>query len=163
MAKSVRLIQESLLKRYISSVKFSSVTQSCLTLCDPMDCSTPVFRVRHQLQELAQTYIHRISDATQPSHMQSTPCEMQGWMKYMLESRLPGEILIKSDMQMTKPHGRKWRGTKKPLDEGERREWKSWLKIQHSKNKDHGIQSHHFMANRWVNNGNSNRLYFLGL
>ena len=110
-----------------------------------MDCSTPVFRVRHQLQELAQTYIHRISDATQPSHMQSTPCEMQGWMKYMLESRLPGEILIKSDMQMTKPHGRKWRGTKKPLDEGERRDWKSWLKIQHSKNEDHSTQSHHFM------------------
>ena len=38
-------------------------------------------------------------------------------------------------------------------------EWKSWLKAQHSKNKDHGIQSHHFMANRWVNNGNSDRLY----
>ena len=35
------------------------------------------------------------------------------------------------------------------LIESERGEWKSWLKIQHSKNKDHGIQSHHFMANRW--------------
>ena len=40
-------------------------------------------------------------------------------------------------------------------DESERREWKSWLKSQHSKNKDHGIQCHHFMANRWGNNGNS--------
>ena len=40
---------------------------------------------------------------------------------------------------------------------------KSWLKTQHSKNKDHGIQSHHFMANRWGNSGNSERLYFLGL
>ena len=40
---------------------------------------------------------------------------------------------------------------------------KSWLKTQHSKNKDHGIQSHHFMANRWGNNGNSVRLYFWGL
>ena len=39
---------------------------------------------------------------------------------------------------------------------------KSWLKTQHSKNKDHGIQSHHFMANRWGNNGNSDKL-FLGL
>jgi len=37
------------------------------------------------------------------------------------------------------------------------------LKIQHSKNKDHGIRSHHFMANRWGNHGNSERLYFLGL
>ena len=41
-------------------------------------------------------------------------------------------------------------------------EWKSWLKTQHSKNKDHGIQSHHFMANKWGNNGNSDRLIFLG-
>ena len=40
---------------------------------------------------------------------------------------------------------------------------KSWLKTQHSKNQNHGIQSHHFMANRWENNGNSDRLYVLGL
>ena len=38
----------------------------------------------------------------------------------------------------------------------------NWLKTQHSKNADHGIQSHHFMANRWGNSGNSERLYFLG-
>ena len=42
-------------------------------------------------------------------------------------------------------------------------ERKSWLKAQHSENEDHGIRSHHFMANRWGNNGNSERLYFLGL
>ena len=39
-------------------------------------------------------------------------------------------------------------------------EWKSWLKAQHSENEDHGIWSHHFMANRWGNDGNSDRLYF---
>ena len=39
---------------------------------------------------------------------------------------------------------------------------KSWLKIQHSENEDHGIRSHHFMANGWGNNGNTVRLYFLG-
>ena len=39
---------------------------------------------------------------------------------------------------------------------------KSWLESQHSENKDHGIWSHHFMANRWGNNGNSERLYFFG-
>ena len=61
-----------------------------------------------------------------------TSCKMQGWMKHKLESRLPGEISITSDMQMTPPYGRKWR-TKKPLDENER-EWKSWLKAQHSEN-----------------------------
>ena len=42
----------------------------------------------------------------------------------------------------------KWRRTKEPLNESERREWKSWLKAQHSENEDNGIWSHHFMANR---------------
>ena len=46
--------------------QFSSVTQSCLTLCDPMDCSTPTFPVHYQLQELAQTHVHQVSDAIQP-------------------------------------------------------------------------------------------------
>ena len=52
---------------------------------------------------------------------------------------------------------------KEQLDKSERGEWKTWLKTQHSKNKDHCIQSHHFMANTWGNNGKSERLYFLGL
>ena len=56
-------------------------------------------------------------------------------------------------------YGRNWR-TKDPLDETERGELKSWPKTQHSKKKDHGIQSHHFMSNRWRKSGNSGRLYF---
>ena len=48
---------------------------------------------------------------------------------------------------MILPFGRKRRATKEPLDEGERRKWKSWFQTQHSKNKDHGIWSHHFMSN----------------
>ena len=55
------------------SVQFNSVTQSCPTLCDPMDCSTPGFPVHHQLPELAQTHVHRIGDAIQPSHPLSSP------------------------------------------------------------------------------------------
>ena len=51
-----------------SSVQFNSVTQSCPTLCDPMDCSTPGFPVHHQLPELAQTHVHCVGDAIQPSH-----------------------------------------------------------------------------------------------
>ena len=50
------------------SVQFSSLAQSCPTLCDPMDCSTPGFPVHHQLPELAQTHVHRVGDAIQPSH-----------------------------------------------------------------------------------------------
>ncbi|CAM9604088.1 unnamed protein product [Rangifer tarandus platyrhynchus] len=49
-------------------IQFSSVAQSCLTLCDPMDCSTPGFPVHHQLPKLAQIHVHRVSDAIQPSH-----------------------------------------------------------------------------------------------
>ena len=48
------------------------------------------------------------------------------------------------------------------LHESERGEWKSWLKAQHSENEDHGIWSHHFMANRWGKNGNSADFIFLG-
>ena len=44
--------------KYISSVQFSSVAQSCLTLCDPMDCSTPDLPVHHQLPEFTQTHVH---------------------------------------------------------------------------------------------------------
>ena len=54
-------------------IQFSLVTQSCLTLCDPMDCSTPGFPVHHQLLELAQTHIYWIGDAIQTSHPLSSP------------------------------------------------------------------------------------------
>ena len=59
--------------------------------------------------------------------------------------------------------GSKQRGTNEPLDEGERGEWRSWLKTQHSKNEDHGIQSYHFIANMWGKSGNSGWLYFICL
>ena len=53
--------------------QFSSVAQSCLTLCDPMDCSIPGFPVHHQFLELAQTHDHRVGDAIQPSLPLSSP------------------------------------------------------------------------------------------
>ena len=92
--------------------------------------------------------------------MQSTSWEMPGWIKHNLESRLLGEPQI---CKWHHPYGRKQRGTKEPLDEDERAEWKSWLKTHHSKNKNHGIWSHLFMANRWGSNGNGDKLYFLVL
>ena len=65
------------------------------------------------------------------TYMQSTLGKM---LNHKLESRLRREMSITSDMLMTHPSGRKWRGTKEPLNEGERGERKSWLKIQHSEN-----------------------------
>ena len=55
------------------SVQFSSVAQSCLTLCDPMKHSTPGLPVDHHLSEFTQTHVHRVSDAIQPSHPRSSP------------------------------------------------------------------------------------------
>ena len=55
------------------SIQFSSVSQLCLTLCDPMDLSTPGFPVHHQLPELVQTHVHYVGDVIQPSHPLSSP------------------------------------------------------------------------------------------
>ena len=58
----------------LSLISFiNSVPESCLTLCDPMDCNTPGSPVHHQFPELAQTHVHRVSDAIQPSHPLSFP------------------------------------------------------------------------------------------
>ena len=58
---------------HISSAQFSSVAQSCPTLCDPMNRSTPGRPVHHQLLEFTQTHVHRVSDANQPSYPLSSP------------------------------------------------------------------------------------------
>jgi len=55
------------------SVQFSSVTQSCPTLCNPMNRSTSGLPVHHQLPEFTQTHVHQVSDAIQPSHPLSSP------------------------------------------------------------------------------------------
>ena len=53
--------------------QFSSVAQSCLTLCNPMNRSTPGLPVHHQLPEFTQTLVHRVNDAIQPSHPRLSP------------------------------------------------------------------------------------------
>ena len=60
-------------KPVIASVQFSSVSQLCPTLCDPMNHSTPGLPIHHHLPEFTQTDIHQVSDAIQPSHPQSSP------------------------------------------------------------------------------------------
>ena len=62
-----------LLQTVSISVQFSSVAQSCLTLCDPMNCSTPGLPVHHQLPEFTQTHVHWVGDAIQPSHPLASP------------------------------------------------------------------------------------------
>ena len=68
-----RQIRRSGIYISLSSVQFSPVTQSCLTICDPMNRSTPGHPVHHQLPEFTQTHVHRVGDAIQPSHPLSSP------------------------------------------------------------------------------------------
>ena len=82
------------------SVQFSSVTQSCPTLGDPMDCSTPGFPIYHQLPDLAQTHVHWVSDAIQLSHPLSSPSlptfnlsQHQGLFKWVSSSHQVAKVL----------------------------------------------------------------------
>ena len=78
----------------------STVTQSCPTLCDTMDCSTPGLPVHCQLSELAQTHVHWVSDAIQPSHPLSSPSspvfnlsQHQGFFQWVSSSHQVAKIL----------------------------------------------------------------------
>ena len=70
---------------------FSSVAQSCLILCDPVNCSTPGLPVHHQLPEFTQTHVHRVGDAIQPSHPLSS-----SHPNLNSESYQPSHILLSS-------------------------------------------------------------------
>ena len=80
--------------------QFSSVTQSCPTLCSPVDCSTPGFPIHHQLPERAQTHVHQVGDAIQLSHRLSTPSppalnlsQHQGLFKWVSSSQQVAKVL----------------------------------------------------------------------
>ena len=83
-----------------SIVQFSSVTQSCPTLCNPMNCGTPGLPVHHQLSEFAQTHVRWVSDAIQPSHPLSPPSppalnltQHQGLFKWVSSSHQVAKVL----------------------------------------------------------------------
>ena len=80
--------------------QFSSVAQSCLTLRNPMDCSTQGFPVHHQLPELAQIHVHRVSDAIQPPYPLMSPsppaCNLsqhQGLFQWVSSSHQVAKVL----------------------------------------------------------------------
>ena len=82
------------------SVQFSSVAQSCLTVCDPMNRSTPGLPVHHQLPEFTQTHVHRVSDAIQPSHPllsspppAPSPSQYQGLFQWINSSHEVDKVL----------------------------------------------------------------------
>ena len=97
------------------------------------------------------------------TYMQSTSYKILGWTKHKLESRLLGGILVTSYTNDTTLMAESEEELKDLLMKLKEESGKAGLKLNTQKHKDHGIWSHHFMANRWVNNRNSDRLYFLGL
>ena len=80
-------------------LQFSSVAQSCPTLCDPMACITPGLPVHHQLPEFTQTHVHWVGDAIQPSHPLSSPSpsfnlsQHQGVFKWVSSSHQVAKVL----------------------------------------------------------------------
>ena len=81
-------------------LQFSSVVQSCPTLCDPVDCSTPGFPVHQQLPEFTQTHVHWVGDAIQPSHPLLSPSppalnlpQHQGLFKWVSSSHQVAKVL----------------------------------------------------------------------
>ena len=81
-------------------VQFSSVAQSCPTLCDPMNCSMSGFPLHHQLPEITQTHVHWVGDAIQPSHPLSSPSlpalnpsQHQGLFKWVSSSHQVAKVL----------------------------------------------------------------------
>ena len=82
------------------SIQFNSVAQSCLTLCDPVNRSTPGLAVHHQLPESTQTYVHWVGDAIQPSHPLSSPSlpslnpsQHQGLFRWVSSSHQVAKVL----------------------------------------------------------------------
>ena len=143
------------------------VAQLCLTLCSPWSgahqafCPWGFFRQEYwsglpcpPSGDLPNPEIEPRSPALRVDSLLSEPPRNEDcWEKYQQPPIYRGYY----------PNGRKQKWTKETLDESERGEQKAGLKLNIQKNEDHGIRSHHFMANRWGNNGNSGRFYFLGL
>ena len=95
--------------------QFSSVAQSCPTLCDPMNRSTPGLPVHHQLPEFTQTHIHGVSDAIQPSHALSSPSppapnptQHQSLFQWVKSLHISSEVPLGQDLKSTDSHFWPW-------------------------------------------------------
>ena len=109
------------------SVQFSSVTQSCLTLCDPMNRSMLGLPVHHQLPESTQTHVHRVGDAIQPSHPPSSPSlpvlnisQHQGLFKLVSSLRQVAKVLDSASTSVLPMNTQDW----SPLG------WTGWISLQ---------------------------------
>ena len=149
-----------------TTVRINSVAHLCPALCDPTDCSTPGFPVHHQFLEFTQIHVHCVGKAVKLSHPLSSPSPPTLNLEYSLCFIQPSIKISRKNISNLRYADdttlmAKSEEELKSLLMKEESE-KSWLTAQHLENEDHGIWSHHFMANRWGNSRNSVRLYFGG-
>ena len=110
----------------MASVQFSSVAQSCQTLCDPMNHSMPGLPVHHQLPEFTQTHIHQVGDAIQPSHPLSSPSpapnpsQHQGLFQWVNSSHEVAKVLVSASASVLPMNTQDW----SPLG------WTGWISLQ---------------------------------
>ena len=167
-----------------------SVTQSCLTLCHPRDSSHFLLRGTFPTQGSNPHLLHLLhwpanffyptASAGKPFLFYSTtqkfpyPCLLNLYAEYIMRNAGLDEAQIRIKIAGRNINNLKYADNhifkagneeelKSLLMKVKEESEKNWPKTQHSKNLDHGIWSHHFMPNRCGNNGNSDRLYFLGL
>ena len=110
-----------------SSVQFSSVAQSCPTLCDPTNRSTPGLPVHHHLREFTQTHAHRVSDAIQPSHPLSSPSppalnpsQHQSLFQWVNSSHEVAKVLVSALASFLPKKSQGWSPS----------EWTGWISLQ---------------------------------
>ena len=115
------------LKIFGMDLMFSSVTQSCLTLCDPMNHSTPGLPVHHQLPESTQTHVHWVGDTIQPSHPLSSPSppapnpsQHEGLFKWVSSSHQVASIGVSASTSVLPMNTQDWF----PLG------WTGWISLQ---------------------------------
>ena len=104
-----------------------SVAKSCPTLCNPLNCSIPGFPVLHYLPEFAQTHVHWVSDAIQPSHPLSSPSpaalnlsQHQGLFKWVSSSHEVAKVLVSASASALPMNAQDW----SPLG------WTGWISLQ---------------------------------
>ena len=123
----------------LDSVQFSSVAQSCPTLCDPMNHSTPGLPVHHQLPEFTQTHVHQVSDAIQPSYPLSSPSppapnpsKHQGLFQWVNSSHEVAKVLVSTLASVLPKKSQGWSPS----------EWTGWISLQ-SKGLSKSLLQHH--------------------
>ena len=152
MNKLINSFFRSFFRITVSTIQFSSVTQSCPTLCDPMNCSMPGLPVHNQLPESTQTHVHWVGDAIQPSHPLLSPSALtlsqyQGLFQWVSSSQQVAQSIgVSASTSVLPMNSQDWF----PLG------WTGWISLQ-SKGvfSNTTVQKHQFFGIQLSSQSNS--------